>query len=297
MMNSDDLKFFSILANHPSMASAARALNISPPSVTQRLQLLEDKLKTKLLDRQNRNSRLTESGQLLLSRANLILDELNKLEESISNKNKKVCGKLRVLAPLGFGRKFIAPVIVKFQSIYPDLTTELELSDNPNWNKNSDLDVIVYVGKLRDSSLKRVQLVKNQRILCASPGYIKEYGMPLHPNDLKSHRCLALNENEEDATRWTFNNKISVRINPVSSSNDGEVIKRWALANAGIMIRSSWNVAVELEQGKLIHLLPDYKLPEADVVALTGTQIRHRSAKTTEFLKFLKTALANQKWQ
>ena len=301
MINSDDLKFFSTLAEHPSMASAARALNVTPPSVTQRLQLLENKLNTKLLDRKNHNSKLTESGHLLLTRARVILEELDELEDSISYKNKEVCGQLRVLAPLGFGRKYVAPVIAGFQSKFPLLTTELILSDNPDWNKDSNLDVIIYIGELKNSSLKRILLAKNKRILCASPGYIAKKGRPRHPSDLKKHLCIELKENEEDATKWIFNsreteNDISVRITPACSSNDGAVIKSWALADAGIIARSEWDVSKEIEQGKLVHLLPDFPLPDADIVALVGTQIRHRSARTTQFLKFLKAQLADPKW-
>lgn len=292
MINGDDLRFFCVVASHPSLASAARSMNVTPPSVTQRLQHLEDKLKIKLIDRKKKASTLTDEGSLFYEKAKMIIADIDELQESIAFKKNEISGKLKVQAPLGFGSKYIAPLIAKFQSLNPTLLIDLSLSDNPDWSMGGAIDIIIHIGQLRDSSLKMTVLAPNNRVLCASPLYVKENGLPRTPADLREHQCIALKENEEDATMWRFthiksNEEVSIRIAPKMASNDGGVTKNWAMQGYGIIIRSEWDVSHEIASGDLVQLLPNYRLPNADVVALIGTEPRHRSARTVGFLKFL----------
>lgn len=301
MINSDDLRFFSVLAAHPSLAAAARSLNVTPPSVTQRLQSLEDKLQMKLLDRKTRSVTLTDEGSLLLERARVILADMDDLLEVIASKKSEVSGRLRVQAPLGFGNEHIAPLVAEFQRMHPNVSIELELSDNPDWSMGHFLDLLIHIGKPRDSSLKMTRLSANRRILCASPTYLDRFGHPDTPNELRNHHCIALKENSEDVTMWRFRNKrsgeySSVRIVPRLLSNDGRVTKHWALQSNGIIVRSEWDVAGALKSGELVELLPQYGLPDADIVALVGTEPRHRSARTVGFLQLLKERLGNSGW-
>ncbi|WDE05100.1 LysR family transcriptional regulator [Thalassomonas viridans] len=302
MINSDDLRFFHLIANHSSLAATARALNVTPPTVTQRLQTIEQKLKLKLVDRHARKISLTDEGLLLAERARLILAEMDDLYELLNSQQQEIAGRLKILAPLGFGQEYIAPLVTEFQREYNQLSVELELSDNPDWSSGHAWDIMIYIGELRDSSLKLSVLASNRRFLCASPAYIARYGMPETPADLRRHTCIALRENAEDVTMWRFSatdsdEQQAIRINPKLASNDGRVIKQWALAGAGIIQRSEWDVAAQLKSGELIRLLPDYQLPSADIVALLGTDLRARSARTSKFLQLLKARLAGAPWK
>ena len=301
MINSDDLRFFQMIATHPSLAATARAMNVTPPTITQRLQIIENKLKLKLVNRHARTITLTDEGILLAERAIIILDEIDDLHESIYSQRNEVAGCLKILAPLGFGREYIAPLVTKFQQQYGNISVELELSDNPDWATKHSWDIIVYIGELRDSSLKLSTLAENKRFLCASPAYIAEYGSVNEPADLRQHHCIALRENAEDVTMWKFNasniNKSeSIRINPKLACNDGRVIKQWALDGYGIISRSEWDVAPELKNGSLVRLLSDYELPTANIVALLGTDQRSRSGRTTKFLALLKKSIGEKPW-
>jgi DNA-binding transcriptional LysR family regulator len=301
MINSDDLRFFQMIATHPSLAATARAMNVTPPTITQRLQIIENKLKLKLVNRHARTITLTDEGILLAERAIIILDEIDDLHESIYSQRNEVAGCLKILAPLGFGREYIAPLVTKFQQQYENISVELELSDNPDWATKHSWDIIVYIGELRDSSLKLSTLAENKRFLCASPAYIAEYGSVNEPADLRQHHCIALRENAEDVTMWKFNasniNKSeSIRINPKLACNDGRVIKQWALDGYGIISRSEWDVAPELKNGSLVRLLSDYELPTANIVALLGTDQRSRSGRTTKFLALLKKSIGEKPW-
>jgi DNA-binding transcriptional LysR family regulator len=301
MVNSDDLRFFQMIATHPSLAATARAMNVTPPTITQRLQVIENKLKLKLVERHARSITLTDEGILLAERAAIILDEMDDLHEAVYSQRNEVSGRLKILAPLGFGREYIAPFVTKFQQQYQDLSVELELSDNPDWATKHSWDVIIYIGELRDSSLRLSTLAENKRFLCASPGYIVKHGIVNEPADLREHHCIALRENAEDVTMWKFNNtqankQESIRINPKLACNDGRVIKQWAIDGYGIISRSEWDVAPELKSGSLVRLLSNYELPTANIVALLGTDQRSRSARTTKFLTFLKKNIGSKPW-
>ncbi|HEX7853506.1 MAG TPA: LysR substrate-binding domain-containing protein [Sphingobium sp.] len=120
------------------------------------------------------------------------------------------------------------------------------------------------------------------------------------PVDLITHRCLALRENNEDVTLWRFTRpkfgKSAVRIRPAMSSNDGAVMREWALAGLGIIIRSEWDVAQDLATGRLQRVLPEWRAPAADVLALLNA--RHgRSGRTTAFLEMLRKALCPVPWR
>ncbi|MGY8871474.1 MAG: LysR substrate-binding domain-containing protein [Pseudomonadales bacterium] len=301
MITSEDLRFFQAISTHPSLASASRALNVTPPTVTQRLKSIEQKLETKLMDRHSRSVTLTDEGQLLAERAELILAEIDDLHETIFSKHNEVTGRLRVLAPLGFGNDYIAPLVADFQHQYPNLTVELELSDTPDWSAGHSWDVMIYIGKLKDSSLKQSVLATNQRFICASPKYLEKYGEPTSPQDLRNHSCIALRENAEDVTMWRFtaisdDSQESVRIMPRLASNEGRVVKQWSIDGYGIIHRSEWDVSPQLRTGELVRIMTGYELPSADIVALLGSNQRMRSERTVRFLARLKKSLAPKPW-
>ncbi|HDY8173472.1 TPA: LysR family transcriptional regulator [Vibrio vulnificus] len=297
MVTTEDLKFIVTIAENRTLAEAARALNITPPSVTLRLQHIEKKLAVKLIQRPSRIVTLTEEGQLLLNKGRLILQGLDDLQELINERKEQVCGKLRVLAPLGFGNDYIAPLLGEYKAMHPQLDVELELSDNPNWAKHHKWDIIIYIGELNDSSLKMITLAKNQRFICASPKYIERKGIPQTPNELIRHECIALRENNEDVTLWQFTDEKGqpdiIRITPTLASNEGRVIKDWAIAGLGIIMRSEWDVQPQINSGDLIRLLPTYSLPNADIVALLSSPSKERSG----FISLLKDRITPMPWK
>jgi len=301
LLTSDDLRFFCAVASQPTLAATARILHVTPPSVTQRLQAIEEKLGLRLLDRFGRRTTLTGEGQLLASRARLILAELDALAEALADHKHDMVGVLRILAPLGFGNAYVAPLAARFQAEHPLLSVELELSDRPNLATSDGWDIVVHIGELRDSTLQRHVLAKNRRMLCAAPSYLEQYGAPRTVEDLRRHRCIMLRENAEDLSLWRLRMPGSsgydaVRINPTLSSNDGRVVKGWALDGYGIMQRSEWDIAHELRRGTLVQVLPDHCAPEADIVALLGAHRGRRAARTERFLDLLKQEIQPMPW-
>jgi DNA-binding transcriptional LysR family regulator len=232
--------------------------------------------------------------------ARRICDDIGNLSDTLASRRGTVAGHLRVIAPLGFGQRYVAPVIAKFRSLYPEVTASLMLSDRPTHVSDDTWDLMVHIGELRDSTLVSRRLAPNRRILCAAPRYLALRGEPRHPDELRAHDCIALRENDEDVTMWRFMPKhhgtpANVRIEPCLTSNDGGTVRDWALAGLGIIARSEWDVAEHLHAGRLVPLLDGWQLPDADVVALISS--RHgRSLRATRFLDHLYSSLSQLLW-
>ncbi|QIX97998.1 LysR substrate-binding domain-containing protein [Cedecea sp. FDAARGOS_727] len=300
MISSDDLYFFRTISAHATLAAAARAMNVTPPSVTQRLKGLEQKLGVSLILRPSRQVSLTDEGSLLLSRAEKILAELAGLQSAMDDRRQTVRGKLRVLAPLGFGNDYIAPLLGDYAAQHENLEVELTLSDDPHWATLHKWDLVIFIGELRDSSMHCIRLAANRRFICASPDYLSRRGTPAAPEQLANHDCIALRENSEDVTLWRFSGQegdCPQRIAPRLSSNEGRVVKEWALAGRGIIMRSEWDVLPQINAGSLVRLLPEYQLPDADIVALTGSAPQERSSRTQKFIDLLREKLSSRPWE
>ena len=236
-----------------------------------------------------RSFSLTDEGQLFYAGAIDLLAQFEQLTERLRTRSVQVVGKLNVCGPLGFGRSYLAPILADFHTLHSGLSVSLTLSDDVPASDAQNFDLVVHIGHLPDSRMVAHPIAPNLRYLCASPAYLARRPAPATPEDLTLHDCLVLRENHEDVSMWRLrrNRKdVSVRVPSTLCSNDGEVVKCWALAGKGIMLRSEWDVADQLRHGRLVRVLPDWKLPAADVVAL----VDHRtgmSARVRMFLLFL----------
>jgi DNA-binding transcriptional LysR family regulator len=300
MVGSNDLRFFSVLSKAASLAAASRALGVSPSAVTQRLRILEARLGVHLVDRSCRHLQLTAEGQMLVERGNTILVQIDGLADSLTKRRDSVSGHLRVVAPFGFGRQYVCRIMEQLRIAHPHVELTLSLFADPAHLRSESWDVLIHVGQLADSTMTMVRLAPNRRILCASPSYAERHGIPTRPEDLRSHICAVIRENNDDATLWNFTDSsgtsASIRIQPSLSSNDGEVVKKWILAGLGIAVRSEWDVAAELRNGRLLELLPEWEMPVGDVVALLASR-DGRVARTAYFLELLKTSLQPPPWR
>ncbi|MBY6263663.1 LysR family transcriptional regulator [Azospirillum sp. 412522] len=299
MLTSDDLAFFCVVSGSASLADAARKLNVTPPAITQRLKALEQRVGVRLMDRTPRGLALTDEGEMLVAEGAAIIEAIEGLAESLGRRTTRVRGKLRIAAPYGFGREHVAPVVAEFARLHPEATVILELSDHPNVLTSDSWDVVIHIGALNAAGRLVTTLAPNGRVACAAPAYLDGRAPIAHPDDLRHHRCLALRENNEDVTLWRFSHPeqgaAAVRVRPAMSTNDGTIMRGWALAGLGVIVRSEWDVAGDLAAGRLVRVLPDWTCPAADVVALLNA--RHgRSRRATVFLEMMRDALHPVPW-
>ena len=300
MLTSDDLAFFAVLAGSSSLAESARKLNVTPPAVTQRLRALEARVGVRLVDRSARRLSLTDEGALVAAHGQMVSDAIESLSEALADRRSTVSGHLRIAAPHGFGRVHVAPVVGEFARRHSSVTVALELSDYPAARLVETCDVVIHIGPPGAPSQIVTTLAPNRRILCAGPGYLQAAPPIQAPHDLARHRCLVVRENDEDVTLWRFQRPsyepATVRIHPAMSSNDGAVVRDWAINDLGVTIRSEWDVAGDLASGRLRQVLPDWEAPAANVVAMLGA--RHgRTTRTAAFLTFLRQSLTPAPWR
>lgn len=300
MLSLEDLRFFTTVARSRTLAAAARELDVTPPAVTQRLRQIEARLKVRLLDRSTRHLVLTDEGEVLATRGLAILADIDDITDTLATRRGAVRGHLRIVAPFGFGRRFVAPVVAAFQRNNPEITATLTLSENPYQLPRESWDVLVHIGELRDSSLISHRLAPNNRIVCAAPEYLQRHGTLRTPDDLRDHSCIALRENNEDVTLWHFTRPrhpaATIRIHPTMATNDGDVARGWALAGLGIIVRSEWDVADDLRSGRLVQVLRQWSPPPADAMALLGER-NSRTARTSRFVAMLKASLQPPPWR
>ena len=288
MKESGDLRFLLILREHASLLAAARSMGLTPSAVSQRLQQIERGLDVHLVDRSARKLVFTEEGELLCHQGRGVIQQFDTLLEEVRTRRGGMVGTLRIHAPLGFGRRYIAAAAAEYQELHPEVNVVLSLSDQP-LTMGERFDVGIHIGELAASNLIAHTIAPNARFVCAAPALLRRYGVPDQPEQLAHMPCLALRENNEDGSLWQFKKgriSRSVRIQPKLVCNDGDVMHQWAREGRGIIMRSEWDVAADIASGELIRLLPSFKLSDAHVIALTHAR-KGLPLRTKSFMKFL----------
>ncbi|MGA3251492.1 MAG: LysR family transcriptional regulator [Paraburkholderia sp.] len=288
-----DLEFFVGLVRHGSLSALAREMGVTPPAVSARLAQMERRLGVRLLNRTTRRLSMTHEGEQYLATGSGLLSQLQELDRTISSSRATPKGLLRVNATFGFGRRYVAHAIAAFHRRYPDVNVQLELTDRPLNLLETSFDVCIRFGAIPDSNLIARRVAHNQRLVCASPIYLRQYGEPATPRELQQHRCIVLRENETAYGTWHFSKGSrheTVKVHSELSSNDGEVTLVWGLDGQGVLTRSEWDANPYLESGRLKRLLPDWTLPSADICAVYPQRL-HLSAKVTAFIDFLEQFL------
>jgi DNA-binding transcriptional LysR family regulator len=244
---------------------------------------------------------LTGEGALLVERGRSVLEDMEGIAAALLERRDVVSGPLHVAAPFGFGRSFVAAAMARMRLLHPAVDLSLTLLDDPVAGIRSDRwDVLVRVGPLPDSALLMRRLAPNRRILCAAPAYLEDRVRPTCPQDLTQHVCGVIREDQADVTLWSFAREkgetATIRVRPELSSNDGAVMKAWALAGLCIVQRSEWDVWEDLRAGRLVELLPEWRMPDADIAVILGA--RHgRTARMERFVDSLRKTLTPVPWR
>jgi len=289
MSGSDDLAFFAILAQQPSLAAAADVLGLSAPAVSRRLAALERRLGVRLMNRTTRRLSLTPEGQRYADEAGRILADIGQLEQDLGAARQVPRGQLRIGAGFGFGRRHLGAAVADFVALYPEVQVRLHLSDRPLDMAAEGIDIGIRFGLGGDSGLLARKIASNRRLLCAAPSYLVRHPAPQDPRDLARHDCIFIRENDQTNNTWKLVNgttQTSVKVGGRVGSNHGEVAVDWALKGLGILLRSEWDIAPYLRSGELVRVLPQWSGAAADIHAVFLE--RHLlSAKVRVFLDFL----------
>ena len=295
-----DLGFFSTLAGAGSLSAAARELGVTTPAVSKHLALMESRLGVPLVVRTTRRMSLTPEGELYLESARRILGEIDGMEELLGLSKATPKGLLRVNATLGFGRSHVAPLISRFVRKHPQVEVQLQLSVNPPPLTEDSFDVCVRFGAPPDSRVIARYIAPNRRLLCASPAYLSKHGVPKIPNDLTKHNCIGIRQGEEAYGVWRLTSgrgksatTEAVKTRGNLTTNDGEIAVNWALEGHGVLMRAEWDIERYLRNGRLVHVLPQYHTPDADIHAVYPQ--RHQlAARVRAFVDFVALSFSQQ---
>lgn len=282
-----DLELVLAVRDCGSLAAAAVRLNLAAPAVTKRLAALETRLGQRLFQRTTRRVSPTAEGEAVCASAVPLLEGFKALEAQLQERQKEPTGRIRLAATFGFGRLWLGPALARFQARYPKVQVQLQLTEQLPDLAADGFDGAVWLWSVNGAQAAQWvsrRLARNQRVLVAAPGYLKKNGTPLDVPDLQQHACLIARENNQANQanqafeEWqlmhqplsqngksTTQESRRVRIHGPLSSNSGELVRDWCLDGRGIMLRSLWDIAPQLESGQLMRVLPDWCMPDADI--------------------------------
>jgi DNA-binding transcriptional LysR family regulator len=266
--------------------AAARKMGMSVSAVTKAIARLEDELGTQLFNRTTRQVNTTDYGQDFYERCVQILDDLEDAETLVKSRNVAAEGRIRAVVPFSFGRVTLVPALPAFYEKYPNISVELSFSDGPVDLVTDGYDVAVRTGQITDSRLTTRLLTRGSQVTCASPGYLKKYGRPKTPEDLKDHNCIVGRFGPE----WEFLNKkgekTAVRVSGNTVINSGDAYREAAVGGVGIVQGTYWLMRKDLESGALVEVLKDYAMEGAPISVLYLAK-RHLPRKVRVFLDFI----------
>jgi DNA-binding transcriptional LysR family regulator len=280
---------FVTVVSRGSFTRAADMLETSPANVTRYVNELEAHLGTRLLNRTSRKLSLTEGGETLYARCKSILDDVAETEGLVSSASVEPRGRLRINAPVSFGILHLAPLWPEFMRKYPGVELDVSLIDRVVDIVEEGYDLAIRISRAGSTSHAARKLATSRNILCASPAYLARYGYPAAPADLVEHRCIGYSY-AATGNEWQLidseRKAHTVKVNYHMHTNNGDTARAAALAGQGVIWQPTFLVGNDLRAGKLIQLLPDYRLPDIDVLALYPSR-RHLSAKIRAMVDFL----------
>ncbi|GAB5451140.1 MAG: LysR family transcriptional regulator [Halioglobus sp.] len=256
-----DMDLFVRVVRNGGLAAAGREIGLSPARMTARMNGLEQRYGVRLLTRTTRQVTLTEEGREFFNACENVLAEVKQAEGRLQAGRTSISGPLRITATSDLGQQHVAPVLERYIAEHPDVEPYLYLTDGVVNLAQEGFDLGVRYGVLADSGMIAKKLAKSHRILCASPRYLKRKGTPRNPDDLANHDCLVMVRSAEPLVTWHFQRdkqQYSLAINPARSSNDGAMIRRWALEGAGIALKSYCDVAQDIKEKRLKAVLSGY---------------------------------------
>lgn len=280
---------FVTVVSRGSFTRAADALDTSPANVTRYVNELEAHLGTRLLNRTSRRLSLTEGGETLYARCKAILDDVVETEGLVSASSVEPRGRLRINAPVSFGTLHLAPLWPDFMRQYPRVELDVTLIDRVVDIVDEGYDLAIRISRAGSVSHAARKLATSRNIMCASPDYLARNGYPTTPLDLMEHRCIGY-AYAATGDEWQIidseNRTHAVKVNCHMHSNNGDTARAAALAGQGVIWQPTFLIGNDLRDGKLIQILPDYRMPDIDVLALYPSR-RHVSAKIRAMIDFL----------
>lgn len=276
-----------------SFSAAARDLKMGQPAASKTIAGLEARLGVRLLVRSSRRLSPTEAGEAYYERARRTLAEADEAETAARGLGTGLEGRLRVCAPVTFGRLHVAPKLGAFLDAHPKLRLELIMDDRRIDLLEENIDIALRLGALADSTLTARRIGVTERMIVASPAYLRRRGEPRTPADLVGHEAIVYTQQAATGDEWRLRSgttEISVRVPSRLAFSAAEGVREGVLAGLGLAIAPRWMMAPELESGAVVAILRDWNLPPQDLWAVHPAG-RMPSAKARAFISWYETVM------
>jgi DNA-binding transcriptional LysR family regulator len=294
MTNLNELQFFVHVSQTQSFTGAAKRLGVPKSSVSRTIQRLERRLGVRLVERTTRRVALTEVGELYLNHCRRVMEEAEQADLAVGALQAKPRGTLRVGAPVAFARSIMGPSMGDFLAMYPELRMHLQLLNGDESPRAGSLDVIIRAGPLEDSGLLVKPLMRIRLGAYASPAYLKRRKTPESPAGLMQQSCITMTcgtfGEPGDFAVWRLRRGgelMEIRVDARVSVPDPTINHQLALAGTGVALLAQSVVRTDVEQGRLVRLLPEWEPEPVELHALYPSQL-NSSPKVRAFLQFLR---------
>ncbi|GLK65031.1 LysR family transcriptional regulator [Paracoccus kondratievae] len=254
-----EMQVFLRVVDTGSFSEAARQMLMTPSTVSKLVARIEARLGVRLLERSTRRLSVTDEGRIYYERSQSLLAELDAVEQDLSHGMARISGTIRVTASVGFGMVAVEPLLPAFWQEFPDIVVDLSLSDEIVDLYMDRTDVAFRVGTLANSSLTARKLGTAPRKIVASPDYLRRHGTPGTIYDLAHHSCLGFNFRRSTPV-WPLRDSGRILDRGVSGpllANNGETVRRMALAGMGLAHMGEFHVREDLRSGALVEVLSE----------------------------------------
>ncbi|KMT64985.1 LysR family transcriptional regulator [Catenovulum maritimum] len=285
----DGLKTVIAVVETGSFTAASERLAISKALVSKYIGEIEDKLDIRLFNRTTRKISLTEAGSNYYQHAVQLVEKYDAMVDDVVGEQASPKGLLRVSAPVTFGERWLASHIPEFSQMYPDLNLELVLNNRPVDMLEEGIDVRIKIGTVEDSNMIARHINDVAVLMCASPKYLKQHGVPVKPEDLHQHQCI-IDTNFRVGRFWPLTSEqghqVTIEVVSKLACNSPQAIANIAKAGGGIAFITHHAIADELNSGELIQVLPEYKSLTFGIYAMYPHR-KHVSRKVKCFVEFM----------
>ena len=283
-----EMQAFLSVACTGSLSAAARELALTPSAVSRMMTRLEKRLGVRLIVRSTRSLRLTSEGESYALAARRILKDLDDTEQALASRGVP-SGNIKITTATAHSRLTIVPLLKEFMQRYPDITLEIDVSDQIRDVAAGAVDVAIRFGQLPDSGLHARRLGETGRVVLASPGYLAKYGTPATPADLTHHNCLDFSFRRLEPG-WPFRQHgqdFMLAISGNVLANNGETLVELALQDIGITRVGRFHVQQELASGRLVALLEEYNPQDREAIHAVFIGGDNMPARVRVFVDYL----------
>jgi DNA-binding transcriptional LysR family regulator len=288
------LMMFLDIVNAGSISQTAIRLHMPKATLSRKLRQLEQQISAVLLKRGPHKLEMTEVGQALYQHCERIAAEAADASSIATEMQSQLKGAMRISIPFGIGNTWISQALARFALLYPDVKLTIHVTNRWVDVSEEPYDIAIYIGRVRNEHLPVRRLADLPRGVYASPAYLERSGVPKVPADLLRHECIALETQLSDGL-WTFSTADGpTTLTPRMTSTDVMVVREMVAAGLGCAILTLPLTEPEVQAGRLVRVLPEWRIPPVPVVAMF-LERRHMPQRIRAFIDLIAQAIQERR--